>query len=91
MDGVPISKDELNERVTAVVCGFDVHLSWKKIILAANYAARPGTLFVATNMDERFPLKGNGFKLLGPGNTNIFYTSNVIHDGPFHFEELVPW
>eukprot|EP00092_Neocalanus_flemingeri_P022465 GFUD01024364.1.p1 GENE.GFUD01024364.1~~GFUD01024364.1.p1 ORF type:complete len:341 (-),score=100.67 GFUD01024364.1:92-1114(-) len=67
VDGVPFSLDELDKRVTAVICGFDVHLSWKKIMLAANYAARPNTLFVATNTDERFPLKGDGCKLQGPG------------------------
>lgn len=67
VDGVPVSEDDLDSRVKAVICGFDVHLSWKKIILAANYAARPNTLFIATNTDERFPLKGDGCKLLGPG------------------------
>lgn len=46
----------LEEGIGAVVIGFDEHLSYPKILKAANYLARPDCLFLASNADETFPV-----------------------------------
>lgn len=58
----------LDPRVGAVIAGFDINISFKKILKAASYANRPGVMFVATNTDEQFPMKGTDLIIPGTGS-----------------------
>ncbi|XP_077976676.1 glycerol-3-phosphate phosphatase-like [Styela clava] len=57
----------LEKNVKAVVTAFDGYFSYAKIIKAASYIAKEGTIFAATNMDAQFPLKNSEYKLPGTG------------------------
>lgn len=50
-------KIELQDDIGAVVIGFDEHISYPKILKAANYLADPNCLFLASNADETFPME----------------------------------
>lgn len=58
----------LDPKVGAVIAGFDINISFKKILKGASYANVPNTMFVATNTDEQFPMKGTGLIIPGTGS-----------------------
>merc|ERR1719328_855801 len=65
LETIKLSPVPLDARVGAVVVGFDINISFKKILKGASYANLPAALFVATNTDEQYPMKGTD--ILRPG------------------------
>lgn len=55
----------IDPELNCVICGFDPHISFFKMAKAATILTRPNSIFVGTNMDEQFPVKGN---MVIPGN-----------------------
>lgn len=62
---------ELEPDIKCVVAGFDFHFSYPKLFKALNYLNNSDCLFLATNTDERFPLKAN---LTLPGTGTMVQT-----------------
>jgi len=58
----------LNPEVGGVIAGFDINISYKKLLKAASYANKPGAVFIATNTDEQFPMKGTDLIIPGTGS-----------------------
>lgn len=50
---------ELDPDVKAVAVGFDPYINYVKVVKAASYLDRPGSVYVATNSDSFFPTKGD--------------------------------
>merc|ERR1719394_1429933 len=61
----PIS---LDPDVAGVIAGFDINISFNKILKGASYASRPGAVFIATNTDEQFPMSGTELVIPGTGS-----------------------
>uniref|UniRef100_A0A1B6IA33 4-nitrophenylphosphatase n=2 Tax=Homalodisca liturata TaxID=320908 RepID=A0A1B6IA33_9HEMI len=57
----------LDPEVGAVVVGFDIHFSVPKVVKATSYLERKGSIFIATNTDERYPLDVEGIIMPGTG------------------------
>ncbi|KNE58135.1 phosphoglycolate/pyridoxal phosphate phosphatase [Allomyces macrogynus ATCC 38327] len=57
-----------DERIGAVVCGFDGYLNYTKLAKAHTYLQDPEVLFIATNADSQYPVSGRTF----PGTGALF-------------------
>uniref|UniRef100_F6Q7P2 Phosphoglycolate phosphatase n=1 Tax=Ciona intestinalis TaxID=7719 RepID=F6Q7P2_CIOIN len=57
----------LENDVSAVLVGYDGHISYTKMIKAASYLNDPKCLYVATNEDHRMPLNGERHVVPGTG------------------------
>lgn len=51
--------NNLDPDVGCVIVGFDLELSYLKLVKVASYLARPEMIFLGTNTDERFPVSEN--------------------------------
>jgi len=68
LETIKLTPVALDPRVGGVVVGFDVNISFNKILKGASYANLPGVEFIATNTDEQFPLKGSQLIIPGTGS-----------------------
>jgi len=57
----------LEEEVGAVIVGLDRHFNYVKLLKAASYLGDPECLFIASNMDDRFPVENSKFVVPGTG------------------------
>jgi phosphoglycolate phosphatase len=57
---------DVSQKVCAVLCSFDSHLSYVKVMKAANYLHDPDVDFVVTNEDATFP--GDNPNVVIPGS-----------------------
>ncbi|CAG9529588.1 unnamed protein product [Cercopithifilaria johnstoni] len=62
-----IQQMDTSRKVRAVVVSFDIHISYPKIMRAANYINQPGVRFYATNPDPRLPGPVPGVLIPGSG------------------------
>jgi len=59
--------DEMDPDVGCVIASLDYYVSYLKMLKAVTYLNNPETIFLVTNLDERFPF-GNGMVLPGTGS-----------------------
>ncbi|XP_023330012.1 glycerol-3-phosphate phosphatase isoform X4 [Eurytemora carolleeae] len=59
---------DLDPHVHAVIAGMDLHISFTKLLKAASYLSREGSIFIATNTDAQFPMKGKEIVVPGTGS-----------------------
>uniref|UniRef100_H2YW30 Phosphoglycolate phosphatase n=1 Tax=Ciona savignyi TaxID=51511 RepID=H2YW30_CIOSA len=57
----------LENDVSAVLVGYDGHISYTKMIKAASYLSDPECIYIATNEDHRMPLDGERHVVPGTG------------------------
>ncbi|VDN05601.1 unnamed protein product [Thelazia callipaeda] len=58
---------DISKRVRAVVASYDIHMSYAKVMRAANYIKQPGVRFYATNEDATVPGPKSGVIVPGSG------------------------
>lgn len=63
-DVVTKAANELDPEVGCVIASIDYHSSYIKMLKAVSYLNKPEVIFLATNMDERFPYGGD---VIAPG------------------------
>ncbi|GMR62333.1 hypothetical protein PMAYCL1PPCAC_32528, partial [Pristionchus mayeri] len=66
-DATFLSKIDCSREVSAVVVGYDVHISYNKIMKAANYLRDPNCGFFITNEDYTFPGPNGAMVVPGTG------------------------
>ncbi|GMT35656.1 hypothetical protein PFISCL1PPCAC_26953, partial [Pristionchus fissidentatus] len=66
-DATFLKSVELKKPVSAVVVGYDVHLSYIKIMKAANFLRDPNCGFFVTNEDYTFPVPDGNMVVPGTG------------------------
>jgi len=59
---------DLDPDVSAVIASMDLHISFTKLLKAASYLSRPESIFLATNTDAQFPVKGKEMVVPGTGS-----------------------
>jgi 4-nitrophenyl phosphatase len=64
MDKGPLEESDLHsivpdDKVGAVVGGFDIHINYRKIAKAFTYLQNPQCLFIAANADCTYPMSHN--------------------------------
>lgn len=67
LDAIRSSLPHPEDGVGAVIVGHDIHFSFIKMTKAASQLARQEVIFLATNTDEQFPVKGTGIIVPGTG------------------------
>ena len=60
----------LDKDVAGVIVGYDLHLSFMKLLKAASYLSCKESIFLATNTDAQFPL--NSAQVVVPGQRMVW-------------------
>ena len=71
VDYVTKAAEQMDPEVGCVVASIDYYVSYVKMLKAVSYLDNPEILFVASNMDERFPFKKN---IVLPGTGSLIST-----------------
>lgn len=66
----PLMNVDISQPASAVVCSFDIHFNYVKIMKASNYLKDPNVDFIVTNEDYTFPGSIPGVVIPGSGITS---------------------
>ncbi|CCD71831.1 Glycerol-3-phosphate phosphatase [Caenorhabditis elegans] len=79
-DGDFIHKVDMSIAPKAVVCSYDAHFSYPKIMKASNYLQDPSVEYLVTNQDYTFPGPVPGVVIPGSGATSAAVTAVTGRD-----------